>query len=133
MKADVKSSGFAAPGAPTLLNARDTWLLDTTSIRPRIMLPDDGGEAGQSLSVRISGEKRGVWSDFATGDKGDLLDLWAACRCTSMAEAIREAKQYLGVRDNLPSPPHRRPTSALPSRFVSPQKAASRNGLPAEG
>lgn len=64
-----------------------------------------GGEAGQSLSVRISGDKRGVWSDFATGDKGDLLDLWVACRCTTMAEAIREAKQYLGVRDTMPTPP----------------------------
>lgn len=63
------------------------------------------GDSGNSLSVRIGGDKRGVWSDFATGDKGDLLDLWAACRCSSMAEAIREAKAYLGVRDSLPTPP----------------------------
>lgn len=62
------------------------------------------GEAGQSLSVRLSGGKRGVWSDFATGDSGDLLDLWAACRCSSMVDAIKEAKQYLGVRDTMPRP-----------------------------
>lgn len=70
------------------------------------------GEAGQSLSVRVSGDKRGVWADFATGDKGDLLDLWAAARCTTMAEAIKEAKAYLGVRDTVPPPPaktYRRP------------------------
>lgn len=60
------------------------------------------GEAGQSLSVRINGAKKGVWADFATGEKGDLLDLWAAVRCLSMAEAIKEAKTFLGIRDNIP-------------------------------
>ena len=34
------------------------------------------GEAGNSLSVRIRGDKSGVWKDFATGETGDLLDLW---------------------------------------------------------
>ena len=32
------------------------------------------GEAGQSLSVRIAGAKKGVWQDFATGQGGDMLD-----------------------------------------------------------
>lgn len=59
------------------------------------------GEAGQSLSVCLGGDKRGVWSDFASREGGDLLDLWVACRCTSMAEAIKEAKQYLGIRDTM--------------------------------
>lgn len=40
-----------------------------------------GGEAGDSLKVRLSGGKIGVWSDFATGQSGgDLLDLWCAVR-----------------------------------------------------
>lgn len=60
------------------------------------------GEAGQSLSVRLSGVKAGVWSDFSTGEKGDILDLWAAVRGTSMAQAMAEAKQFLGVRDSMP-------------------------------
>lgn len=71
------------------------------------------GEAGQSLSVRLSGPKKGVWSDFTTGDSGDLLDLWATSRCKSMAEAINEAKQYIGVRDTMPRPEpktYRKPT-----------------------
>ena len=38
------------------------------------------GEEGQSLSVRLTGAKAGVWADFASGEKGDLLDLWAAVR-----------------------------------------------------
>lgn len=60
------------------------------------------GDEGKSLSVRLTGAKAGVWMDFATGEGGDLLDLWAACRSLSVAEAMREAKQYMGIRDNLP-------------------------------
>lgn len=61
-----------------------------------------GGEEGQSLSVRLTGAKAGVWKDFATGESGDLLDLWAATRSLSMAEAIREVKDYMGIRDAMP-------------------------------
>ena len=60
------------------------------------------GDEGKSLSVRLTGAKAGVWADFASGEKGDLLDLWAAVRGCSIAEAIREAKDYLGVRDSMP-------------------------------
>jgi twinkle protein len=57
------------------------------------------GEEGQSLSVRLSGNKAGVWMDFQKGEGGDLLDLWCAVRGLSLAEAIREAKDHLGVND----------------------------------
>src|SRR4051794_22452675 len=33
------------------------------------------GEAGHSLGIHLTGAKAGVWSDFATGDRGDALDL----------------------------------------------------------
>lgn len=57
------------------------------------------GEAGDSLKVRINGGKTGVWADFATGEAGDLLDLWAAAKGCDIGTAIREAKAWLGVRD----------------------------------
>lgn len=60
------------------------------------------GDAGQSLSVRLTGQKAGVWKDFATGEGGDLLDLWGAVRGLSVSEAMVEAKQYLGIRDAMP-------------------------------
>jgi len=60
------------------------------------------GDAGQSLSVCLSGAKAGVWKDFQAGEGGDLLDLWAACRGQSMAEAMSDAKKYLGIRDDMP-------------------------------
>lgn len=61
-----------------------------------------GGEAGQSMSVRLSGVKAGIWSDFATGETGDILDLWASVRGLSIAEAIKEAQIYMGVRESMP-------------------------------
>lgn len=58
------------------------------------------GEQGKSLGVRLSGSKAGVWSDFATGVGGDLIDLWAAVRCGgNLPRAIDEAKAYLGIRE----------------------------------
>lgn len=60
------------------------------------------GDEGKSLSVRLSGAKAGVWADFASGESGDLLDLWAAVRGVSVSQAMTEAKQYLGVRDTMP-------------------------------
>ena len=70
------------------------------------------GEQGQSLSVRLTGAKRGLWRDFATDEGGDMLDLWAACRSVSIAEAMVEAKVYLGIRDDFPRrerPAYKRP------------------------
>lgn len=55
------------------------------------------GEAGDSLKVHLTGDKAGVWCDFATGDKGDLLDLWAMVRHLKLSEAIKEAACYLGI------------------------------------
>ncbi|HAT1781230.1 TPA: toprim domain-containing protein [Legionella pneumophila] len=56
------------------------------------------GEPGKSLRVHLTGEKAGVWCDFANGsDKGDLLDLWASKRSLTISEAIKEATNYLGI------------------------------------
>lgn len=75
------------------------------------------GDTGKSLSVRLTGTKRGVWKDFATGQGGDLLDLFAARRGCSIAEAMREAAQYLGVTLEAPIKPQR--------QYVRPQRPAA--------
>jgi twinkle protein len=57
-----------------------------------------GGEAGDSLKVRLSGGKIGVWSDFATGQSGgDLLDLWCAVRGCDLKQAMDESASWLGL------------------------------------
>lgn len=60
------------------------------------------GEPGASLSVRISGAKAGTWKDFAGEASGDLLDLWAQTRHVPLGEAMKQAKQHLGIRDERP-------------------------------
>lgn len=70
------------------------------------------GEEGQSLSVRLTGAKRGLWRDFAADEGGDLLDLWCASRGQSIAEAMVDAKAFLGIRDEMPKrerPAYKRP------------------------
>lgn len=56
------------------------------------------GEAGKSLKVNLAGKK--VWSDFASGETGDLLDLWVLVRNCQLHDAMREAKELLGLKDD---------------------------------
>jgi twinkle protein len=60
---------------------------------------DISGREGKSCKVRLSGGKAGIWSDFAAGEAGDLLDLWAQVRGIALKDAIREAKEWLGVAE----------------------------------
>lgn len=79
------------------------------------------GEAGQSLSVRLTGAKAGTWKDFAAGHGGDLLDLWMAVRSCSLADAMTEAKSYLGIRDTMPQKPAKvYPRPAKPTKTAIP-------------
>lgn len=57
-----------------------------------------GGEKGKSLKVNLAGKR--VWSDFSTGEGGDLINLWQQVRDLNIGEAVAEVKQYLGVRDD---------------------------------
>ncbi len=73
------------------------------------------GEAGDSLKICLQGDKVGSWADFAatTPQSGDLLNLWCLCRNKTIAEAILEVRQWLGI----PSPtfePQRRSQSVPP-------------------
>ena len=55
------------------------------------------GDKGKSLGVHLIGPKAGIWTDFATGEGGDLLDLWCATRGLDLSRALDEARQWLGV------------------------------------
>ena len=39
---------------------------------------DVQGNKGKSMVVELTGSKAGLWHDFATGEGGDLFDLWSA-------------------------------------------------------
>lgn len=70
------------------------------------------GESGESLSVELSGPKAGLWHDFATGDGGDIFDLWKSARgCASFKETLKDAAEYTGAAINTPrkTPARRNP------------------------
>lgn len=91
------------------------------------------GEKGESLSVCVKGAKAGTWKDFATGQGGDLVDLFAACLGLSVSQAMVEAKAYLGVRDSMPAreiKSYTRPSK--PKNYTAP-KAGVRAWLNSRG
>lgn len=56
------------------------------------------GEAGQSLRIRLEGEKAGNWGDFAAGDAGgDLISLYAYIHGISQGKACVALAGQLGV------------------------------------
>jgi twinkle protein len=85
---------------------------------PEFCVGSVAGEAGDSLKVRILGNKAGVWKDFATGEGGDLIDLWAAVRSMSKKEAFEASREYLGIS----VPPFTSPAKA----YVRPAKPAAK-------
>jgi hypothetical protein len=51
---------------------------------------DVHGNKGQSLRVALTGGKAGLWQDFATGQKGDVLDIWAGAQEKDTKRDFRE-------------------------------------------
>lgn len=78
------------------------------------------GEAGKSLKIHLSGDKSGVWADFSTNEKGDLLDLIRLNRSVSLVDAIKYAEVYLGVGSIIIMPPERKSYSR--PKFENPPK-----------
>lgn len=72
------------------------------------------GEAGKSMGVHLSGDKAGVWLDGATGQAGDLVGLWMACRRVDLRTACSEAMEFLGIREDRPE--HHRKVYRKPDR-----------------
>lgn len=91
------------------------------------------GERGQSLAVRIRGEKAGVWADFASGQRGDALDLVAQTLFSgSKRDAIQWASRWLGL--NSGEVPIAKPRQAGRAHFdVEPDKDAMRRRRQALG
>lgn len=77
------------------------------------------GEAGHSLGVHLTGGKAGLWSDFATGEAGDALDLVRVVLRVGTREARVWARRWLGFANGkaellLPTAPTPRPTASEP-------------------
>jgi len=86
---------------------------------------DVANAPGRSLYVRLSGPRAGKWSDAATGQHGDLLDLIALnLDLSSLKEVLREAYRFLALpfgpySDARPTPTVRGATEAPKRLFAS--------------
>ena len=71
------------------------------------------GEAGGSLFIHLTGDRRGRWTDAGTGEFGDGLDLLAACRWRGDKKAAyADAIRWLGIDPRagaVSRPPRREP------------------------
>lgn len=82
------------------------------------LVGDVDNTPGRSLYVRLAGPDSGKgaagkWSDAATGEHGDLLDLIAANRrCTTLRETLAEARIFLSLPQ--PQPVDERPRDPAP-------------------
>lgn len=85
---------------------------------------DLDGSAGESLKVHLTGEKSGVWSDFATGESGDMIGLWMQTQNVDLPTACREAMDWLGIKQPKVEAPKR--------RFSKPAKEGV-SSLPPQG
>jgi hypothetical protein len=86
------------------------------------LVGDVHNNPGRSLYVRLTGptsgdRARGKWTDAATFEHGDLLDLIAAARgLDGIGEALDEARRFLGLGGSGSPPPS-------PSRLSGPTTA----------
>jgi hypothetical protein len=89
------------------------------------LVGDVEGTPGRSMFVRLTGPESGKgaagkWTDAATGEHGDLLDLIAANRrLGSLAETLEEARHFL----SLPAPDPRETTHRSSAPTGSPEAA----------
>lgn len=56
-----------------------------------------GGEAGSSMRVRLDGDNAGLWLDFASTDKGNIIKLWQAVKGIDHKAAMVEIRDFLGI------------------------------------
>lgn len=70
---------------------------------------DTSGSAGESLNVVLRGERAGLWHDFATGDGGDIFDLWKQARgLPTFRDVLQDMGDYSGASENTPRRPPKR-------------------------
>ena len=96
---------------------------------------------GRSMFVRLSGPQTGKgaagkWTDAATGEHGDLLDvIRETCGLIDFAEAAAEARRVLGVSKSEPPLPNTPKQPQAASDFLSSEEptAAARRLFAASG
>lgn len=80
-----------------------------------------------SFVITLEGAKAGRWNDYATGEFGDLIDLIALSLGCTPAEALREARSYLGLTSDSPEDVARRKRAAARAADLAAKAKAAAN------
>ncbi|WP_264953855.1 AAA family ATPase [Wolbachia endosymbiont (group A) of Endotricha flammealis] len=63
---------------------------------------DVQGNKGKSTVIELTGERAGLWKDFATGEGGDIIDLWATVHGKNakieFPEVMASISEWLGLK-----------------------------------
>lgn len=74
------------------------WFPNGKVIGPEFCIGDLSGQAGTSLKVSLRDGKAGVWQDFATGDTGDILDLYCRHHRISLVQGMKKLAGEIGIQ-----------------------------------
>jgi len=70
----------------------------------KFLVGDVQGNKGESLTVELTGDKAGMWHDFATKDGGDIISLWAVATGrntqSDFPSLLDDIRQWLGEPRN---------------------------------
>ena len=75
------------------------------------------GEPGRSLSVYLNGERAGNWTDFATGEGGDMIDLIMQAHRMDIKDAMEWGRRECNIREKH----HAKIRSPQPKAYVAPK------------
>ena len=88
-----------------------SYLLPAGKIRHgKFHIGDIQGSPGDSMEVELTGEKTGVWYDHATGEGGDIFNLWATTRgmdtTMQFPQVMKDIREWLGEPTESDHQPH---------------------------
>lgn len=77
------------------------FLLQGKFYHNKFYIGDLSGKPGKSLVIELSGSKKGMWHDFATGEGGNVLGLWAGINHLDIKrdypQVVSSIKGWLGI------------------------------------
>ena len=76
-----------------------------------------------SFVIQMSGARAGRWNDFATGERGDLIDLIGLALNVDTKAALREARGFLGLENESPADVARRKAATERAKKLRGQAA----------
>ncbi|MCT4575102.1 MAG: AAA family ATPase [Alphaproteobacteria bacterium] len=69
----------------------------------RFFIGNVAGKKGRSLAIELTGDKKGLWHDFATNDGGDIISLWSEARNLNLksefSTVLKEISDFIGLKD----------------------------------